>query len=97
MRRRRGGLAASPRISFQQPMSGSTDGVIEIQAAQEDGTAQPILRVASGQALRGFDDGDDGHLGDSWTGDAVTAESRAFPVTVRTSRLQSLALPGGVP
>jgi hypothetical protein len=60
--------------------------VIEIEVVQEDGTAQPILRLPSGEALRGCDDEDDGHLEDPWTGDVVTSKSRDFLVTVRTSR-----------
>jgi hypothetical protein len=60
--------------------------VTAIQVAHDDGTAQSILRVPSGQALRGYDDGDDGHLEDPWTGDVITAENRGFLVTVRTSR-----------
>jgi len=42
--------------------------------------------VPSGQALLGFDDGDDGHLEDPWTGDVIASESRDFLVTVRMSR-----------
>jgi hypothetical protein len=60
--------------------------VTEIQVVQESGTARPILRVPSGQALLGFDDGDDGHLEDPWTGDVIASGSRDFLVTVRTSR-----------
>jgi hypothetical protein len=59
--------------------------VIDLHVVRENGTAQAILRVPSGRALRGFDDGDDGHLEDPWTGDVVASESRAFLVTVRTS------------
>jgi hypothetical protein len=58
--------------------------VIELQVLQVGGTALPILRVPSGNALLGFDDGDDGHLEDPWTGDVVAWESRHFLVTVRT-------------
>ena len=60
--------------------------VTEIQVVSDGGTTQPILRVPSGRALRGFDDGDDGHLEDPWTGDVITSESRNFLVTVRTPR-----------
>jgi hypothetical protein len=60
--------------------------VTEIQVVQESGTARPVLRVPSGRALRGFDDRDDGHLEDPWTGDGMASESREFLVTVRTSR-----------
>ncbi len=59
--------------------------VIEVQVVQEDGSAQPILRVPSGPALGGYDDGDDGHLEDPWTGEVITSGSREFLVTVRKS------------
>ena len=38
--------------------------VTDIRVVQDGGAPQPILRVPSGQALRGFDDDDDGHLED---------------------------------
>jgi hypothetical protein len=60
--------------------------VTEIQVMQDGGAAQPILRVPSGAALRGFDDDDDGHLEDPWTGDVIKAGSDGFLVTVRTAR-----------
>jgi hypothetical protein len=49
------------------------------------GAAQPILRVPSGQALRGFGENDDGHLEDPWTGDVIASDSNEFLVTVRTA------------
>jgi hypothetical protein len=60
--------------------------VIEIQVVQEDGTAQSIHRVPRGRALRGYDDGDDGHLEAPWTGELIPSRSLEFLVTVRTSR-----------
>lgn len=60
--------------------------VIRIELVHEDGTTRPILRVPSGDALRGFDRVDDGHLQDPWTGDVIPSESREFLVTVRISR-----------
>jgi hypothetical protein len=60
--------------------------VVEIHVVQDDRTAQPILRVPSGQALLGFDDGDDGHLEDPWTGDVIPSAGRNYLVTSRTSR-----------
>lgn len=58
--------------------------VIEIHVVRDEGTAEPILRVPSGRALRGFDHGDDGHLEDPWTGGVVASGRRDFLVTVRT-------------
>ncbi len=45
--------------------------VRDIQVVRLGQPAQPVLRVPSGQALRGFDDGDDGHLEDPWTGELL--------------------------
>ncbi|MGY2083918.1 DUF6578 domain-containing protein [Blastococcus sp. SYSU DS0539] len=59
--------------------------VTEIQVVHDGGGTQAILRLPSGEALRGFDDDDDGHLEDPWTGDVVTSASLEFLVTVRTS------------
>ncbi len=47
---------------------------------------QPVLRLPSGRALRGFDDHDDGHLEDPWTGEVIATGTEEFLVTVRTSR-----------
>ncbi|MCF6743467.1 hypothetical protein E9529_04105 [Blastococcus sp. KM273128] len=60
--------------------------VTDIQVVRDGGVAQAVLRLPSGQALRGFDDGDDGHLEDPWTGDLLPSGSTEFLVTVRTSR-----------
>ncbi|WP_324276871.1 hypothetical protein [Blastococcus brunescens] len=68
--------------------------VIEIQVVEDDGTAQPIHRVPSGQALRGYD-GDDGHLEapgpvTSWH---RTAWSSSSPFGRRGSRHRPLREP----
>lgn len=55
-----------------------------IEVVHDGGTTQPILRVPSGEALRGFDRDDDGHLEDPWTGEVTSSDSRDFLVTVRT-------------
>jgi len=60
--------------------------VTEVQVVHGSGEVQPILRVPGGPALRGYGDGDDGHLEDPWTGEVITSESRDFLVTVRTSQ-----------
>jgi hypothetical protein len=59
--------------------------VIWLEVVNSAGIAQPISRVPSGAALRGFDAGDDGHLEAPWTGDAIPTETPTFLVTVRTS------------
>jgi len=57
--------------------------VTEIQVLEDGGTAEPVLRVPSGEALRGFDDHDDGHLENPWTGELVSSDGEEFLVTVR--------------
>lgn len=45
--------------------------VRDIQVVRDGEPAEPVLRVPSGDALRGSDDGDDGHLEDPWTGELL--------------------------
>jgi hypothetical protein len=59
--------------------------VTEIHVVQDGGALVPVLRLPSGPALRGFDEADDGHLEDPWTGDVVASAGSEFLVTVRTS------------
>lgn len=56
-----------------------------IHVVRPDRPAQPVLRVPSGRALRGYDPDDDGHLENPWTGKAVP-DGENFLVTVRPSR-----------
>ncbi|MGY2128448.1 hypothetical protein [Blastococcus sp. SYSU DS0617] len=58
--------------------------VVDVRVVPRDGAPQPVLRIPSGTALRGFDEDDDGHLEDPWTGEVVRAAGREFLVTVRT-------------
>ena len=60
--------------------------VTEIHVVPDGAALQPVLRIPSGPALRGFDEADDGHLEDPWTGEGITTDAREFLVTVRTSR-----------
>lgn len=59
--------------------------VTHIEVVHGDGTGRAILRVPSGAALRGFDEEDDGHLEDPWTGELVSSDGEEFLVTVRTA------------
>ena len=45
--------------------------VRDIHVARPGGPSQPVLRLPSGEALRGYDDEDDGHLEDPWTGELL--------------------------
>jgi len=47
-----------------------------------DGSTESILRLPSGRALRGFDDDDDGHLEQPWTGEPVTNDSNRYFLTI---------------
>lgn len=59
--------------------------VTEIEVVLDGGTAQPVHRIPSGAALRGFDEDDDGHLRAPWTGEPIESEGSEFLVTVRTA------------
>ena len=56
--------------------------VVDICIQRLDGSVEQINRLPSGRALRGFDDGDDGHLEQPSTGEPVTYDSNTFLVTV---------------
>lgn len=56
--------------------------VADIWIRHPDGSAEPIERLPSGSALRGFDDQDDGHLERPWTGEPVTSDSDSFLITI---------------
>lgn len=71
------GVAAGERVRGR---------VTELQVVRDGEAAQSVLRIPSGQALRGFDEEDDGHLEDPWTGDVLPPGGSEFLVTVRTSR-----------
>ena len=59
--------------------------VRDLQVLRPGQSAQPILRMPSGRALRGVDPDDDGHLEDPWTGELVS-DGEDFLVTVHASR-----------
>ena len=56
--------------------------VADICIQHLDGSIEQIERLPSGRALRGFDDDDDGHLEQPWTGEPVTYDSNMFLVTI---------------
>lgn len=56
-----------------------------VEVVRPEAASQPVLRVPSGLALRGFDPDDDGHLQNPWTGQAVEP-GEVFLVTVRPAR-----------
>ncbi|HEX8498925.1 MAG TPA: hypothetical protein VF661_17120 [Actinomycetales bacterium] len=59
--------------------------VADIRVVGDDGATRPVLRVPSGEALRGFDAHDDGHLEDPWTGEQVTPGGTFLVTVARTT------------
>lgn len=58
--------------------------VVDISIVHPDGSIEPVDRLPSGAALRGFDEHDDGHLETPWTGEPVTADAASFLITIAT-------------
>lgn len=58
--------------------------VADVRIVHPDGSSEAIRRLPSGRALRGFDDEDDGHLEQPWTGEPVTSDSDRYLLTVET-------------
>lgn len=56
--------------------------VTDIRVVHRDGSTEPVMRVPSGKALRGFDDLDDGHLERPWTSEPVVNDSGEFRLTI---------------
>lgn len=56
--------------------------LVELRIQHPDGSGERIERLPSGRALRGFDDADDGHLEQPWTGAPVTRDSDRYLLTV---------------
>ena len=56
--------------------------VVDISIRHTDGSIEPLERLPSGRALRGFDDHDDGRLIRPWTGETVTADSDEFLIII---------------
>ncbi|WP_432573598.1 hypothetical protein [Kineococcus sp. SYSU DK005] len=59
--------------------------MLDIHLMEEGKPTRALLRIPSGQALTGWDDDDDGHLEDPWTGEVITSTSRTFLITVQTT------------
>ncbi len=58
--------------------------VRDIQVVRPGHPCQPVLRLPSGEAMRGFDADDDGHLEAPWTGQLLP-DGDDFLVTVHVS------------
>lgn len=58
--------------------------VADIAILHPDGAVEALHRLPGGQALRGFDADDDGHLARAGNGQPVVADSDRFLVTLLT-------------
>jgi hypothetical protein len=56
--------------------------VVELSIRHADGSVEPIERLPSGRALRGFDEHDDGELRRPWTDEPVSPDTDAFVVVI---------------
>lgn len=56
--------------------------VVDISIVHADDSTELLALLPGGEALRGFDDHDDGHLETAWTGESVTADSDTFLITI---------------
>ena len=65
-----GGVNLSETHHDLEPVIRVRGRVRDIQVVRAGQSAQPVLRLPSGNALRGFDE-DDGHLEDPWTGEIL--------------------------
>ena len=65
------GLSETRHDLAPEPDARVRGRVRDIQVVRLGRPAQPVLRLPSGAALRGFDDEDDGHLEDPWTGELL--------------------------
>lgn len=62
--------------------------VVDILILHADGSTELLARLPSGEALRGFDEHDNGHLETAWTRESVTADSdshQSGPATTQIS------------
>lgn len=70
------------------PFISCTGDVVQITMTDDHGTPQPIQRLPSGRALRGFDDLDDGAIQSADTGNLVDRDGpRRFYVEMRAVAL----------
>ena len=68
-----------------QPRQQVRGRVLDIHLVEEGRPTRALQRVPSGRALNGWDDDDDGHLEDPWTGEVIASSSRNFLVTVQAT------------
>lgn len=69
-----------------QPRERVRGRVLDIHLVEEGKPTRALLRVPSGGALSGWDDADDGHLEDPWTGEVITSSNHDFLVTIQTTQ-----------
>lgn len=71
-------------LTTRHPTVSLTGRVADLHIVHPDGSTEAIARLPGGRALRGFDDGDDGHLEAPGTGADVTNDSEQYLLTLLT-------------
>lgn len=71
-------------LTSRHPVVTVRGRVADLHIQHPDGSTEPLLRLRGGKALRGYDETDDGHLDQAWTGAPVTCDSHQFFLTVAT-------------
>lgn len=56
--------------------------VVDIAVQHPDGSVDQLERLPSGEAIRGFDEHDDGKLERPWTGDPIVSDSSSYLITI---------------
>ncbi|HEY5785597.1 MAG TPA: hypothetical protein VIT65_12545 [Microlunatus sp.] len=69
-------------LTTRHPTTIISGRVAHIVIRHLDGSTEPLERLPSGEALRGFDDADDGHLAPPWTDVPVINDSQDFRITI---------------
>jgi hypothetical protein len=71
-------------LTTRHPVIQLRGRVSDLCIEHPDGSTDPLERLPSGRALRGFDDDDDGHLVRLWTAEPVVNDSNRFLLTLTT-------------
>ena len=69
-------------LSTRHPVVVHRGRVLDVAIQHADGSVEPLHRLPSGRALRGFDEDDDGHLEQPWNGRTVIRDSDQFLITL---------------
>ncbi|WP_206691435.1 hypothetical protein [Quadrisphaera sp. INWT6] len=75
-----GGLRLTRTHHHLEPEVDVRGRVVDLLVVRASGEPEPVHRVPSGRALRGFDPDDDGHLEQLWTGVDLPSGEEFFVV-----------------